>query len=139
MNRVVYFSRGGNTKKLAEAIAKGAGAEALSAEQAGDVAGTDTLFVGASIYAGSIDAKLRHFLEGLDAQQVKRVVVFGTSAGKNTALAEIKAILQPGGIPVADAEFHCKGAFLVAHRGHPDADDLARAEAFAKQMSGDAV
>ena len=33
MNRVVYFSRAGNTKKVADAITKGAGISAIPVEQ----------------------------------------------------------------------------------------------------------
>lgn len=137
MNRVVYLSRGGNTKKLAEAIARGAGASAVSAEQFNAAEFTDILYVGASIYAGSIDGKLRQFLAALKPSQVKRVVVFGTSAGKKTALTEVKSILEPQGITVSDDAFHCKGAFLFANRGRPNEEDLKQAELFAKRIRGE--
>ena len=134
MNRVVYVSRGGNTKKLADAIAKGAGVPAVPVEHPNTLEATDTLFVGASIYAGSIDGKLRRFLSALRSSQVKRVVVFGTSAGKKTALQEIKSILEPNGVAVSGDEFHCRGSFLFANRGRPDGEDLKQAEAFAKKF-----
>ncbi|CAB1252763.1 Flavodoxin [Ruminococcaceae bacterium BL-6] len=133
MNRVVYVSRGGNTKKLADAIAKGAGAPAVSVEHFDPSESVDTLYVGASIYAGAIDGRLRRFLAGLKPSQVKCVVVFGTSAGKKTALPEIKSILEPKGIGVSNDEFHCRGSFLFANRGRPDGEDLRQAEAFAER------
>lgn len=136
MNRVVYFSRGGNTKKVADAIAKGAGVSAVSVEQANALNDTDLLFVGASIYAGAIDDKLRTFLKGLRPSQVKAVVLFGTSAGKKTALPEVKEILSSSGIAALDDEFHCKGSFLLANRGRPNEEDLRQAEAFAKEICG---
>lgn len=108
MNRVVYFSRGGNTKKLAEAIAKGAGASIFSVEQFKTTDSLDILYVGASIYAGSINGKLRQFLAGLKPAQVKCVIVFGTSAGKRSALSEVKSILEPHGIAVSDEIYHSK-------------------------------
>jgi flavodoxin len=52
MNKVIYASRSGNTKKLALAVAKGAGIAAQSLDEAGEIGGIDTLFVGASVYAG---------------------------------------------------------------------------------------
>ena len=135
MNRVVFFSRGGNTKRLADAVAKGVGTSAVPADQFSGSA--DVLFIGASIYAGSIDAKLRQFLVGLKPSQARCVVVFGTSAGKKTALPEVKSILEPHGIPVSDDAFHCKGSFLLANRGRPNDEDLKQAEAFAKRICGD--
>lgn len=137
MNRIIYASRGGNTRRLAEAVAKGAGVPAVSVEDLNGLENTDLLFVGASIYAGSIDGSLRGFLRGLRSSQVKKAVVFGSSAGSKTALTEIKSILEPKGIPVADEEFHCRGAFLFVNRGRPDGNDLARAEAFAGKLCGE--
>ncbi len=137
MNRVVYFSRGGNTKALAAAIARGAGVSAVPAGQFHAPESAGILFVGASIYAGRIDGKLREFLAELKPSRAKRAVVFGTSAGRKTALSEIKSILEPHGIAVSDNEFHCKGAFLLANRGLPNAEDLKRAEEFARAECAD--
>jgi len=138
MNKVVYVSRGGNTKKLAEAIAKGAGSSAVSVKQLhwDTLETTDILFVGASIYAGRIDGTMSDFLKSLKPEQVKNVVVFGTAAGNKTALPEIKGILQASGITVSDDEFHCKGSFLFANRGRPNDADLKQAEAFAGRIAG---
>jgi len=136
MNRVVYASKGGNTKKLAVAVAKGAGVSAVSVEQFIASEATDTLFVGASIYAGSIDGKLHEFLANLQPSQVKCVAVFGTSAGKKTALSEVRSIFETKGITVLSDEFYCKGSFLFANRGRPNEEDLKQAEAFAKRICG---
>lgn len=136
MIKVVYFSKGGNTKKVADAIAKGASVPAVSVEQFNAYEAMDILFVGASIYAGNIDGKLRTFLTSLKPSQVKTVVLFGTSAGKKTALQEVKAILKPNGIDVLNDEFHCKGSFLLANRGRPNEEDLRQAEAFARKICG---
>jgi flavodoxin len=136
MNAVIYASRGGNTKKLAEAVARGAGAEAQSVENAVCPERTDILFVGASIYAGKIDDRLRRFLQALDPKQAAKAVVFGSAAGNKTALSEVKSILKPKGIQVSEEEFHCRASFLLLNRGRPDAKDMERAEDFAKRIAG---
>ncbi|MDR1329062.1 MAG: flavodoxin [Oscillospiraceae bacterium] len=136
MNKVIYATRTGNTKKLALAVAKGAGAVAQSLDEAGTISGVDTLFVGASIYAGKIDERLRAFLGGLTPDIVKRVAVFGSAMGKSSALAEISELLAANGVAVCDKEFSCKGRFLLFNRNCPDAGDLANAEAFAKEIAG---
>ena len=135
MNKVIYASRGGNTKKLAAAIARGAGCEAFSVDSAANIEGVDTLFVGGSIYAGKIDSSLRKFLEELSASQVQNVVVFGTAAGNKSALAEVKMILEPKGINVSDEAFQCRGSFLFTNRGRPNDEDLKHAEEFAGKIS----
>jgi flavodoxin len=132
MNGVVYFSRGGNTKKLADAIAKGAGASAAPMKEFKTTEALDILFIGASIYAGIIDGDLRQFLSALKPSQLKRAVVFGTAAGKKTAVPEVKSILEANGVAVSDEEFHCRGSFLFVNRGRPNEEDLRQAEAFAK-------
>lgn len=134
MNKVVYVSRGGNTKKVAGAIAKGASVKAVSADHADLTKPADILFVGGSVYAGKMDAKLRDFLSSLRKGQVTTVAVFGTAAGKKSLLPEVKSILDPKGIPVSDDAFQCKGKFLMVNGGHPNAEDLKQAEAFAERI-----
>jgi flavorubredoxin len=134
MNAVIYVSRGGNTRKLADAVAGGAGVKAQSITEAANLAQVDILFIGASLYAGRINKDLRQFLQALDAKQAAKAVVFGTSAGGKSALAEIKSILETRGIPVSPEAFHCKGSFLCVNLGHPNASDLAQAGEFAKRV-----
>ena len=136
MNRVVYCSRGGNTRKVAEAIAKGAGvtAQKLKKKKPPVVTGTGVLFVGSALYAGQIAAPLTAFLNTLKPADAAQVVVFSTSASENTALPLVKAILEPKGIAVSEANFHCKGAFLFMNWGSPTSVDLKKAKAFAKEV-----
>ena len=131
MNKVVYHSRSGNTRKIATAIARGAGANAESIKRFDASEDADILFIGASLYVGSIDSNMRTFLSNLNPERVKKAVVFGTGAGKKSALAEIKSILEPKGIIVSEDFFHCNGSFLFSHKGRPNADDLRAAEDFA--------
>jgi flavodoxin len=137
MNAVVYASKGGNTKKLAVAIADAIGVSALPAKDAGVFdKKVDILFLGASIYAGSISGSLRAFLNALTSENVSKVAVFGSAAGDKSAVGEVKAILMPKGIDTLDEHFQCRGSFLLANRGKPNADDLANAADFAKRIVG---
>jgi flavodoxin I len=134
MNVVVYASKGGNTKKLAEAVAAAIGAAAQPVAEVGPFdAPVDTLFVGGSLYAGKIDGALRKFLQGLTAGQVTRVAVFGSAAGNKSALDEIRALLNGTGITVYEKAFQCRGSFLLANRGRPNQDDLNNAAQFAQE------
>ncbi|GHV39308.1 hypothetical protein AGMMS49546_11140 [Spirochaetia bacterium] len=132
--QVIYASRKGNTKKVAEFIARGLGVSPQAVGPETKIDHADILFVGGALYAGKIDAKLRAFLESLKAEQVDKAVVFSTSAGGKTILSEVKSILGPKNIPVADESFSCKGSFLFINMDRPNEEDLKHAEDFAKRV-----
>lgn len=135
MNTAVrYFTRGGNTKKLADAIASQVGVKAQDCSVP-FTEPVDLLFLGGSVYWGGIDKNLKQFIEKLEPSKVKCVAVFGTSAIKSEPDKEIEKLLQNKGISVSKHSFHCRGEFSAVHKGHPDSDDLTQAAAFAKNAS----
>ncbi|MGX8701164.1 flavodoxin family protein [Caproiciproducens sp.] len=127
---VRYYSRGGNTKKVADAIAKAVGVEAkdCSVPINGPV---DLLFLGGSVYWGGIDKNLKQFIARLKPENVKCVAAFGTSALKKEPDGETEKLVEGRSIPVSKHSFHCRGAFSAMHKGHPDSSDLKQAAAFA--------
>lgn len=129
---VRYYTKTGNTKKLAEAVAKALGVEAqpISVPVSEEV---DYLFLGNSYYAFTIDPEVRDFVAGLDKNKVKKIVNFGSAAMMNSTRKKVKAVADRVGIAMDEREFHCKGEFKGIHKGRPNADDLKAAEAFAKQ------
>ena len=130
-----YYTKTGNTKRLAEAIAKELGAEALpiSAPIADPV---DILFLGNSYYAFSIDPEVRAFVKGLDRNKVGKIVNFGSAAMLNSTYKKVKAEADKVGIPMDEREFHCKGEFKGIHKGKPDEADMKAAQAFARKIVG---
>ena len=125
---VRYYSRSGNTKAVAEAIAKAAGVPAVSVDAA-DAAlqePADVLFIGGALYAYGLDSRLKEYLKTLKAGDAARAVVFSTSWVSKHALDLIKKALNEAGIP-AEAE-----TFYV--RNKPSEDDLKKAEAFARKF-----
>ena len=133
---VRYYTKTGNTKKLAVAVAEALGAEALpiSAPVSEPV---DLLFLGNSYYAFSIDPEVRAFIRSLDKEKVGRIVNFGSAAMLNSTYKKVRAEAEKVGIPVSDREFHCRGEFKGIHKGRPNEEDLKAAAAFAKSMAGD--
>ena len=132
---VRYYTKTGNTKKLAEAIAQAVGAEALPISEPIREP-VDILFLGNSYYAFSIDPEVRAFIRGLDKKKVGRIVNFGSAAMLNSTWKKVKAEAEKVGIPVDDQEFHCRGEFKGIHKGKPDAADLKAAAEFAKKIIG---
>ena len=65
---VRYYTKTGNTKRLAEAVAEAVGAEALPIS-APITEPVDILFLGNSYYAFSIDPEVRSFVQGLDRKK----------------------------------------------------------------------
>ena len=130
---VRYYTKTGNTKKLAEAIAAALDIEALPISEPLSEP-VDLLFLGNSYYAFSIDPEVRAYIRSLDPAKVGRIVNFGSAAMLNSTRKKVKAEADKIGIPVDEREFHCRGEFKGVHKGRPDADDLAAAAAFAKSM-----
>ena len=130
---VRYYTKTGNTKRLAEAVANAVGVEALPVSVPVEEA-VDILFLGNSYYAFSIDPEVRSFIRGLDKNKVGKIVNFGSAAMLNSTYKKVKAEADKVGVPMDEREFHCKGEFKGIHKGRPNADDLAAASAFAKSM-----
>ncbi len=130
---VRYYTKTGNTKRLAEAIAAALDIEALPISEPLSEP-VDLLFLGNSYYAFSIDPEVRAYIRSLDPAKVGRIVNFGSAAMLNSTRKKVKAEADKIGIPVDEREFHCRGEFKGVHKGKPDADDLAAAAAFAKSM-----
>ena len=130
---VRYYTKTGNTKRLAEAIAAALGTEALPISEPVDEP-VDLLFLGNSYYAFSIDPEVRTFIRSLDKTKVGRIVNFGSAAMLNSTWKKVKAEADRVGIPMHEKEFHCRGEFKGVHKGKPDADDCAAAAAFAKSL-----
>ena len=130
---VRYYTKTGNTKRLAEAVAKAVGTEALPVSTPISEP-VDILFLGNSYYAFSIDPEVREFIRSLDRNKVGRIVNFGSAAMLNSTWKKVKAEADKAGIKMDDREFHCKGEFKGIHKGRPNEKDLEAAANFAKSI-----
>ena len=129
---VRYYTKTGNTKRLAEAIAKELGVEALPISEPVDEQ-VDFLFMGNSYYAFDIDPEVKKFVSSLDKDKVGKIVNFGSAAMLNSTYKKVKAVAEKAGIAMDEKEFHCKGEFKGIHKGRPNENDLKEAVEFAKQ------
>ena len=129
---VRYYSRGGNTKKVALAIAEAAGVEARTVAVPLDEK-ADVLFLGSAVYAAGVDNAVKLFLEE-NKENIGTVYNFSTASILPSTYKQMQKITGDLGISLSDREYHCRGSFALLHKGHPDEGDLARARAFAKQV-----
>ena len=129
---VRYFTRSGNTKKLADAIA---GAVGVKAEDVSVPLNEkpDILFLGSSVYAAGVDGAVKAFLND-NAQSIGCIVNFSTAAVLSSTYKQVSKLAESNGIKMADKEFHCRGSFGVMHKNHPDGKDLKNAADFAKKI-----
>ena len=128
---VRYYTKTGNTKRLAEAVAEAVSAEARPISDPVDEP-VDILFLGNSYYAFTIDPEVRSFIRSLDKNKVKKIVNFGSAAMMNSTWKKVKAEADKAGIPMDEREFHCKGQFKGVHKGRPNEEDLKATAEFAR-------
>ena len=133
---VRYYTKTGNTKRLAEAVAKELGVEALPISTP-IVEKVDVLFLGNSYYAFSIDPEVKNFVASLDKEKVGKIVNFGSAAMLNSTYKKVKAEADKVGIPMFEKEFHCKGEFKGLHKGRPNDEDLKAAVEFTQKIKSE--
>ena len=131
MNVVVrYFTRTGNTKKLADAIAEVVGVKAETTDSPLSEK-ADILFLGSSVYAAGVDDKVKEFLK-TNKDNIGTLVNFSTAALLPSTYNQVKKLAESLGIKVCELEFHCRGSFGALHKNRPNAQDVEAAKAFAK-------
>ncbi len=128
---VRFYTKTGNTKRLAEAIAEELGVQALPIDKP-VTEPVDILFLGNSFYAFTIDPEVRKFIASLSKDKVGKIVNFGSAALLNSTYKKVKAEAAKIGIPMDENEFHCKGEFKMLHKGKPDENDIKAAREFAR-------
>lgn len=133
--KVVYASKTGNTKKVADAIASAIGIEAFPLDAFDATEACDLLFLGGAVYGGELSPEMKGFIESLDPKKVARVAVFCTAVMGEKANDLMKGLLYVRGIPVVQETLACKGKFLWMNRKCPNDVELARAREYAERMA----
>ena len=131
---VLVDSRGGNTRKVADAIADELGIKAR------DVTASLTddgkiLFLGSGTYVGKPGEAMMKFIESGNFSG-RKVAIFGTSAsiaGAQKMIATMEDALTKKGATILGS-YHCRGKMFLVNRGHPSSEDLDNAKKFAREM-----
>jgi NAD(P)H dehydrogenase (quinone) len=148
---VLYHSRTGHTRKLAEAVARGASgipgvnAPLKSAEEVtrGDFLASDGVIAGSPVYYGSMAAELKKVIDDFNdirpKMEGKVGAAFATSwdpsGGKETTILSIlQAWLIYGMIVVGDP-MEATGHYGTACSGEPDATTLKNGEKLGKRVA----
>lgn len=136
--KVFYYSKGGNTKKIADAIAGEMKTEAVEAEAVGTgyaMKKCDLIFVGSGNYMSGPGKEMVDFLKTLVPAEDRYAAVFGTAGGSGTGhLSKMKEILEEKGVRVL-GEWSCPGQeFSLKNKGRPNEADVEEARDFARKI-----
>jgi flavodoxin I len=131
---VFVDSRGGNTRKVADAIAEELGV------RVGDITAplpddAKVLFLGSGTYGSAPGIDMMKFVTDNTFTGLK-VAVFGTSGSARAAekmIAAMEDALTRKGAMVL-GNYHCRGQLFVFNRGRPNQEDLDNAKKFAREM-----
>jgi len=133
MFEVVYYSKMGNTKKVAEAIAAELGITAEHVKAKKGLTKDSFVFLGSGCYAGKPGGIMQEFIKRNDFKG-RQVALFGTSGGgMGDEVRAMEELLKPTGA-IIRGSFYCKGKMFLANRGHPSREELANAREFANKM-----
>lgn len=112
---VRYQSRGGNTRAVAEVIAKALGVDAAPINTPLPEK-VDLLFIGGGVYKWDADQELKAYLQTLDAKQVGKIAAFSTTGGMTAAIKRISKAAKAKGIPLCEHTL-CMKLLLQGHAG----------------------
>jgi NAD(P)H dehydrogenase (quinone) len=137
---ILYFSKGGNTKKLAEAIVKGVesvdGVEGVLKHTDNvtkeDFVSSDGIIAGSPVYFGVMAAQLKKIFDefvGVRKKMEGKVgAAFATSAdpsgGKETTMMSIIQVMLIYGMVIVGDPMSATGHFGTACVGAPDSGSL---------------
>lgn len=129
---VRYLSKTGNTKKLAEAIARKLNVEAADISEPLQEP-VDILFFGTAVYAAGVDEQAKQFLRE-NRDQIGTLAGFSTAALLSGTFKQIQRMCESLEIPVVPSDYHCKGKFGPMHTGRPNKNDCQAAAEWAEQL-----
>jgi flavodoxin len=135
MSHVLYYSMTGNTKKMADAIARELGVEAKNIKTEAGIPPEGIMFLGSGSYGDRPADEMLKFIAGHDFAG-RKVALFGTSGrGKGKEVEGMAGTLKQKGATIAGAYFTKGKSFVLVNIGHPARDELEGARAFAREMA----
>lgn len=131
---IVYATKTGHSKKLAEAIAKELHITAQNIKSTPKIDGTEILFIVGGIYGGQSLPELLSYLESLNKDVVKKVALVTSCTSKTTKQNAVRELLSKKGIQVIEDEYVCRGNFLILGLGHPNKYEIEGAVSYARKL-----
>ncbi len=129
-----YYSKSGNTEKLANAISEVLDVPAydISHELTEDV---DVLFFGSGVYGCALDPAVVKYISNIGVN-VGEFVNFSTSGMMTSNYYLIKNVINTTNISLSDCEFHCPGSFVGLNANRPNEEDIVNVKKFVYDFLG---
>ena len=123
-----YYSKSGNSEKLANAISEVLDVPAydISHELSEDV---EILFFGSGVYGCALDPAVIKFISNLSVN-IGEFVNFSTSGIMESNYNLIKDLLDNTNIKLSENEFHCPGSFVGMNKDRPNEVDESNIKDF---------
>jgi flavodoxin I len=137
MYQVLVYSKSGNTRKVADAIAEELGVKAVDVSTAKLHPDAKVVFLGSGRYGGLPGPEMQKFIDASDFKG-RKVAYFSTywraglSKGREVE-STTRALEKKGAIVLGD--YHCPGKTKIFNSGHPNTEDLRNAKKFAKETA----
>jgi flavodoxin len=142
---VIYSTRSGNTRKIAEAIASELNCESLRIAQnnfnrIADLNKYNLIFIGTGIHFGNPSEDMVRFLKTTNLKDPKSFAIFLTWGGAGRTdkevITQLKMILESRGQNLIENYYKCYGGrrFSPLRRGHPNDEDIKAAKNWAKKI-----
>ena len=142
---IIYSSKSGNTKKIADSMAHQIGCDAIritsdSPQSTVDLEGYDLVLVGTGLFAGTPNEDLVRYLRNLNLKTTKLFALFITWGGAprtdKLALTRLRMLLESKGQKVLEDHFACYGGWkgILMKRGHPKPEEIKAAGEWAKKL-----
>jgi flavodoxin len=133
MYEVIYFSRSGNTRKLALAIADELKVKARHIRSVKTLPRDADIILGSGLYILRPSKLVRDFIFNNDFQG-RKIAIFGSSTtGLGIETMGMERLLKRKGA-IITGKFHCAGNFFFIRQGRPSEKDLEKARQFARSV-----
>jgi flavodoxin I len=130
--QVIFFSRKGSTKKVADAIASELNLESEDVKTA-ELKNDSMVFLGSGCYGGKPGKHITKFIENNDFKS-RNVALFGTSGGGEGKETEAMETMLKDKNANIKGRYFCKGKAWFTNKDKPSNEDLDDARKFAKKM-----
>jgi len=130
--KIVYLSKTGHSKKIAQAIGQELGIEPLNISDNPTVFGADLLIIAGGVYYGDCDPELAEFGAKIKPVNAQKVALITSCSSKKDTLSKLIASLKGNYIEIV-GDCIIPGAFLLVNFGHPNKQDIETAVAFARK------
>jgi flavodoxin len=142
---ILYSSKSGNTKKIADSMASRVGCDAIritsdSTPSTVDLEEYDLVFVGTGLFVGTPNEDIMRYLGNLNLKTTKMFALFitwgGAGRSDKLALTRLKRLLESKGQKVLEDHFACYGGWkgVPMKRGHPKTEEIKAAGEWARKL-----